>query len=655
MRRLLPLLLLLCPLLAFAAAPTARPGDKVVTRVWSAGDGQGGVRLLWFVPPQRWGHGWRVEDDSGRVLARRIVPATDFDAGKQGGAIVLGMKAMSDWDFARSAGLAVELQDLPPRRTGFVLRRLDARGEPDGAWLKTTPIDLASAAPPPRPPKDLSAEATAAGVKLYWRPNPGLMPLLAYTVARDDGRAGTQLSSHSSGRPKNDLAPTGGGSDAFAELGAQLTRQPVVLGNDWAAAGAAFIDLQAPTETEVVYQVRGIDLLGRVSAPVVARVFVPDFTALNPPRGLQADSVKTPVRLRWLANASVNTQGYLVERAFQTAGPWEVLNPRGGRPTEYTDREAQPGSTLFYRLRAIDPRGDVGEPGLPLPVNARGEPPAAPRGLAAEVGNSRVRLVWRAAAGAAAYHVERRAGEASAWSRLTTTPTPETRYDDVYGGSPGGRFEYRVYAVAPDEQTGEASAALSVALPDTVPPPPPQVTATSGENGRVRLAFRAAAPAEDTVAVLVLRGADAEDPGLVIGDPVPVARGEFIDTWVDAGKNYVYRLVALDAAGNRGDPGPAVKVRVGAPPLGVPERPEARYLAEPFPHVKLTFTAPPRGLAVLVEAGEGDRWRSAAGPVAGNEAIDLAPRRGAGRYRLRYQSANGGVSEASAEVGVHIP
>jgi len=625
MRRLLIFLLLLLSLAGAAAAPKATPAGKLVTRVWSASDGQGAVRLLWFVPPERWGHGWRVEDDSGRVLARRIVPSPGFEAGEgQGGAIMLGLKAMSDWDYALSTGLAVEIKDLPPRRTGFVLRRLDARGEADGAWLKTTPIDTASAAPPPRPPKDLRVEATRDGAKLYWRPNPGLMPLLAYTVERDDGRAGTPLAR-------------------------------LVPGNDWPMLHAAYTDTRAPTEREVVYQVRGIDLLGRTSAPLSARVFVPDFTALNPPLGLQASTVKTPVELQWRPNASANTQGYLVERAFQTAGPWEVLTPRGVTTRQYTDREAKPGSTLFYRLRAIGPRGDVGEPGQPLPVNVRGELPAAPEGLTAEVGNSRVRLAWRQVSGAAAYHIERRAGDARAWSRLTTAPTPETRYDDVYGGSPGGRFEYRVYAVAPDEQTGEPSSPLSVALPDTVPPQPPHITASSGENGRVRLAFRAALPEIDTARILVLRAANGEAPGLVIGDPVPVARGEFIDTWVDAGKTYIYRLVAVDAAGNRGDPGAAVQVRVGAPPLGVPGRPEARYLAEPFPHVKLTFTAPPRGLSVLVEAGGAEHWHPAAGPVVGGEAIDLAPRRETPRYRLRYRSANGAVGEASAEVVANIP
>jgi len=347
-----------------------------------------------------------------------------------------------------------------------------------------------------------------------------------------------------------------------------------------------------------------------------------------------------------------------LQHTFQTAGPWEVLTPQGVRGgTAYTDQEAKPGSTLFYRLRAIGPRGDVGEPGQPLPVNVRGEPPAAPAGLAADTGYTRVRLSWRPVAGAAGYHVERRASGASAWSRLTTAPTPETRFDDYYGGSPGGRFDYRVYAIGPDQQEGPPGDVLKVALPDTVPPPPPHVTASSGEDGRVRLTFRAAAPETDTLQVLALRSASAEEPGLVIGDPVAVQTGEFIDTWVEPGQTYVYRLVAVDAAGNRSDPGTPVRVRVGAPPLAAPARPTARYEATPFPHVRLTFARPASGLRVLVEArGEGETgWRTAAGPVVEGEAVDLAPRRGEVRYRLRHQTAAGATSSASAEVVVAVP
>jgi len=625
---LLPLLLLLLGVTGGlqAADKSRQPARPVV-----AADGQGGARLFWYMPPARTGSGWRLETDDGRVLIERIVPREPADANDKGARVFVALAAASDWDYARAAGLAAEVQGLAPRRSAFVLRRLGGDGRPDGYQIRSESIDLAQATSLPPQPTGLRAEARPEGVKLHWQPAAAAVPVLAYLIERDDGRSR-----------------------------AALSEKPLVTGSRWPEGQAVHQDQPGVSETEVVYRVHGVDLLGRHSAPATVRLFVPDFTALRPPLGLQARSKQTPIELSWQANASANTKGYLVERAFQTSGPWEVLTPRGtGREIAYTDREARPGSTLFYRLRAIGPRGDVGEPGQPLPVNVRGEPPAAPAGLAAEVGHSRVRLNWQAAAGAAAYHVERRAGEARAWSRLTTTATPETRYDDIYGGSPGGRFEYRVYAVAPDSQTGEPGAALSVALPDTTPPPPPHITAGSGENGRVRLAFRAAAPEADTALVLVLRGAGAEEPGLVIGDPIAVGKGEFIDSWVEAGKRYVYRLVAVDAAGNRGDPGAAVQVRVGTPPLGVPDRPEARYLAEPFAHVKLTFAAPPKGLRILVEAGEGkgegEHWRPAAGPVVGGEAIDLAPRRGTPRYRLRFQSAGGAAGEASAEVRVEIP
>ncbi|MDP2834063.1 MAG: hypothetical protein Q8Q28_12385 [Pseudomonadota bacterium] len=254
MRRLLLLLLALWPL-ALAAAPATQSADKIATRIWYAADGQGGARLLWFLPPERWGHGWRLEDDQGNVLADRVAPTEGFDPGQEGGAIALGLRVMGDWDYAKTAGLAVELKDLPSRRAGFVLRRLDARGQPDGARLTTAAIDLGHAARPPRPPKELSGEATPQGVKLFWRPQPGRLPVLAYTVERDDGRATTRLH-----------------------------EQALFLGNTWAQPSPAFVDAKAPSEGEASYLVRAVDVLGRASPAANVRVFVPDFTALLPPR-----------------------------------------------------------------------------------------------------------------------------------------------------------------------------------------------------------------------------------------------------------------------------------------------------------------------------------------------------------------------------------
>lgn len=637
--------LVIFSVLGIALASSAQSGLK--TQAYSASDGTGGIRLLWFIAPEHWRGGWRVEDESGRVLLERVLPgeadamrrleaseqaeiiAMMRSANRNGdraatpvGDVAFGLRVMTDWDFARAAGLAIELQGLERRRTAFVVRRLDERGIPDGAYLKTSVVDLAKKAPPPPPPAALKASASRNGISLYWRLARNPLPVLAYSVERIEG-----------GSPF------------------PLTARPMALGSSWPETSPAFVDANPPVESDVVYQVRALDALGRGSNPDIVRVFSPDFSALDAPEGLRAETDSPgEVVLSWKENSSPHTAGYLIERAYQLSGPFEILTPAGvsSGTARYQDKGLRTGTTYFYRVRSIGPRGDVGVPRPAVLAVVRGNPLPAPETLTAEAGHTRVLLTWQPVAAAAGYHVERRSGSDRPWSRLTGAPVSENRFDDHMGASPGGRFEYRVFAVGYDGQDGSAARPIEVMLPDTVPPAPPRVTAINGEGGRVSISFTPASPEEDTSQVLVLRSDQPGQQGLVIGDPLSGREGRFEDRWVEAGRRYYYRLVAVDPAGNRSDPGDAVTVLVGHVPVPKPAAPDAVFVREPFPHVRLRFTEPPSGLKAVVEAqSSGGSWFVVAGPVTSGEAVDLAPGSEPRSYRLRYQDAGGVAGPAS--------
>jgi len=624
----------------------------VKAQAYSASDGEGGVRLMWFVTPDRWRGGWRVEDETGKMLADKVIPGRadamkvlsassqaeinsimqntgERNSKKSGAAqdIAFGMHVFADWNFAQAAGLAVELKGLEKRRTSFVVRRLDNNGKPDGAYLKTEPVDLAKAAPPPPSPREFRAEASKNGVSLYWRLARNPLPVFAYVVERED---------------KGEIRA--------------LTDTPLLLGSAWPENSPAFIDDQPPLEQDVVYLVRAVDALGRRSNPVAVGIFSPDFSALDAPMDVKAEAPKAnTVELSWKANSSSNTAGYLVERSYQLSGPYEILTPEGVSrgTTKYQDKGLRAGTTYFYRVRAIGSRGDTGLPGSPAMAVVRGDALPAPENLATETGQTRIRLTWEAVSAASGYHVERRTGNNSPWSRLTGIPLPDSLYDDHVGYSPGGKFEYRVLAVGYDGQDGKTSRTIEVILQDTVPPPPPRFTAASGEGGKVVIAFSPSSPEEDTAQVLVLRSDQPEEQGLVIGDPLSGRERKFEDKWVEPGRRYYYRLVAVDASGNRSDPGEAVGITIGHAPLPKPDAPKVAYEDKPFPHVRLRFDEPPKGLRVIVEAQtSAGAWLYISGPVTGKEAIDLDPGKEAKRYRLRYQDAGGAVGQASQEAAL---
>src|ERR1019366_1624330 len=124
----------------------------------------------------------------------------------------------------------------------------------------------------------------------------------------------------------------------------------------------------------------------------------------------------------------------------------------------------QGGTTYYYRVRPVNPRGAWGSPSSAAaaqPQNA-GAPPKVD-GLAADTGQTRVRLTWKQVGfPVAGYFVERRVLTGNAgvenWVRLNSHITPEPLYDDYLGLGSDVKMEYRVLAVAFDNAEGPVSA-----------------------------------------------------------------------------------------------------------------------------------------------------------------------------------------------------
>jgi hypothetical protein len=99
------------------------------------------------------------------------------------------------------------------------------------------------------------------------------------------------------------------------------------------------------------------------------------------------------------------------------------------------------------------------------------------------------------------------------------------------------------------------------------PPAPARVVALS-DRGRVRVVWEASA-ARDTTGYVVFRrdlvpGSRAAEFRRLNSEPVVTL--EMTDPDVGGGKRYAYRVAAIDAAGNLGEPSPAVDVEVDDAP-----------------------------------------------------------------------------------------
>lgn len=663
---------LLTVLLLSAALSSAAQTSKETGYLPALSDGSGSVKLIWTPPGGSWpregftlerrgasgpyspvAHGLRPDGDPALTAAlqgpqrdpvRRLgeldrqaaagKPSEDFTGLKN----FLFFSAYGDFALARAMGLAWE--DRPGPGGPFFYRLVDAGGS---VYAESLAVDPSKATPAGPPPPGLKADPTPEGVRLDWgriKPDKDSpIPVLAFRVRRDDGKGFVALG-------KGPLI----GLDEKRRQEAGLPR---------------YMDADAPQGREVRYTVVGIDIFGRetrAAAPLA--VVIPDFAASYPPEGLKAEAAGGKILLTWKPSDRSNTAGYLIERAAYREGPWVLLTqallPRS--TARFEDVGVKAGQRLYYRITARDKTERTGPPSVPVMVVARAAgAPAAPANLRAALGTQRIQLAWDPVPGAVAYQVERTDPASDRWTPLASRTTPEPRYDDPLVTGQKGVLRYRVVAVAGDNTMGAPSESLEVPLPRNAPPSAPRITGFDGTGGRVTLSFVPSGDPADTAGFYVTRASSvAAEPEVLQQQPLPATARSYTDEHVLAGEQFVYRVVAVDAALNRSEASAPVTARVGETALAAPPAPQAAFVAGAIPKVVVTFQPPPPGnLAVVQRRAAGEtQWTDVAGPAppGAGQASDLRPPKG-GRasYRLYYKTPLGTPGPPSPAVEVEIP
>jgi hypothetical protein len=630
--------------------------------LFAVSNGKGEVNLLWIPPSAKSPQGgWRLEDDNGHVFAEKIVPmeeeaisglsredaaavvkimerlSTAASAMEQENAdTALYVSALIDFRYAQALGLASTIRSLPAGPRSYRVTGLNKDGTPTGVTLRSHTVDSSVATSLPTPPSDLRAEAQKDLTALYWSPPPGdiKIPVFAYYVERD-------------GKLQKNVFVTG---------------KIRFLGAKWDRNRPAIVDADAPVEEELTYRVYSVDIFGRKGTPSSFSFFRPDLRALDPPINVKAEAGEGKITITWEPSGNPYTAAYIVERSYTNEGIYEVLTPKGlMRDTgSYEDKNVKGGTFYFYRVRAVGPRGDLGDPSQITMVTARSkEKPSKPSGLKADAGKTRVRLIWNAPKEpVAGYFIERRVEDSDKWLRINSTYSSDLLYDDYHAPDGYGTFSYRVVAVSHDYTESDPSGEVTATIEDRSFPPVPLITDIDGKEGKVAVTFQPGVPEENSHQFLIVRSVSVDDPGLVIGDPLPGKLRTFVDTFVKPGQFYWYRVVALDKKGNRSDLSSPVVVRAGAPLIPVPKKPEAEFLKEPFKRVEIRFEKPPAGFFVTVQhrIDGKDPWLTIMRSLSIDHALHTSlPEKGKVEYRIVYQASNGVQGEPSEPVEISIP
>ena len=346
----------------------------------------------------------------------------------------------------------------------------------------------------------------------------------------------------------------GGADTAFR----RMTPLPVLRTD---AGPLQYEDREVTNGTGYRYRVAAVDLGGRESEPGPSLGVTPvDRTPPGFPASVSTEVQASGVLVVWRMSPEPDAAGYIVERSTSVSGPFAPVTASrvpADRPS-YLDTAATGGRRYFYRVIAVDQSGNASPPSSIAQANVEDRtPPDAPTGVVATPVAHRLVVRWRRSRSpdVMGYYVYR-AVPGKPVVRIVSLPLSDTVFvDSGYGAAglrPGARYEVGVTAV--DSARNEsAHARAQVQVPDDVPPDPPAGLAARGIGGRyVQLAW-SASQAPDVAAYEVLRS---------VGDTsfVPLARVTgrppygLRDTSTVHGGRYVYRVVAVDSAGNRSVP-----------------------------------------------------------------------------------------------------
>ncbi|NIM00792.1 MAG: hypothetical protein GTN89_07745 [Acidobacteria bacterium] len=204
----------------------------------------------------------------------------------------------------------------------YAVRVLDRRGRPS-AWVAAPDLVLVAATPPPQ---GLTAEPTAAGVRLAW------------SGATDHGY--------------NVYRSTADGV--------------LTLLNDLPIRAEEYLDEDVQIGQPYEYRVRALFADGRPRRETndsnVASVTAVDRFPPQPPQGLVAVQEGTGVRLFWDPSPERDVTGYRVFRSVDGAG-FERIGPDPLTRPLYLDADVRTGQRVIYRVTAVDGASPPNESG----------------------------------------------------------------------------------------------------------------------------------------------------------------------------------------------------------------------------------------------------------------------------------------------------
>lgn len=320
------------------------------------------------------------------------------------------------------------------------------------------------------------------------------------------------------------------------------------------------------------YAVVAQDIIGVISPRAESEpLAIEDTTPPLVPVGLRARDRGDDVLLIWKMSPELDVSYYNVFRSFsvEEEAETEQLNtePVSFENPRFVDENAPRGVPVYYRVSAVDSRGNESPLSGPAPLLAEDtQPPGAVEKLAAVVEEEarQVELSWNGPKDVDLFGYYVYSGpDASQLMRITSAPLqPDRRAvytDSGYaerGLEPGRSLVYAVSAV--DNSYNESPReVVEVEIPDNVPPEAPSGFAVRPtREGAVRLSWQPVL-CFDLAGYRIYRSEGSRFTSVA---ELPETDARWLDGGAERGTQYLYRVTALDGSGNESEPSETLEI-----------------------------------------------------------------------------------------------
>ncbi len=214
---------------------------------------------------------------------------------------------------------------------------------------------------------------------------------------------------------------------------------------------------------------------------------------------------------------------------------------------QYTHEDPDPRKINYYIISAVDTAGNLSHSQVSSAMVPDLDPPDAPEGLEGVVSDSGVvTLTWAEsnAPDIYGYQVYYGGSKNSNFTQITTGPISEASFRDTLPvRTLTDHVYYKVVAIDLRYNYSEFSDAIKLERPDVLPPSPPVFTRYKVYDSGVDLTW-ALSSSRDVVKHELYRKSLLSDWGLIyrfFDETI-----NYIDTTVESGKKYQYKLVAFD-------------------------------------------------------------------------------------------------------------